>query len=125
MGDIQFYPQNRREGIARTFRGKSGHVRPGNGVSGPPIAPGAEFVYEFRATPADTHWYHSHTGVQYGDGLFGPLLVDERTPIATYDRDEVLLLNDWFLEPDDTLLARLLKGGMGKMPGKPGPASPE
>src|SRR5262249_4921270 len=29
-------------------------------VSGPPIAPGAEFVYEFRATPAGTHWYHSH-----------------------------------------------------------------
>lgn len=87
-------------------------------VSAPPIGPGAEFVYEFRATPSGTHWYHSHTGVQYGDGLFGPLLVEERTPIATYDRDEVLLLNDWFLEPGDTLLARLLKGDMGKMPRK-------
>jgi FtsP/CotA-like multicopper oxidase with cupredoxin domain len=87
-------------------------------VSGPPIAPGAEFVYAFRATPAGTHWYHSHTGVQYGDGLFGPLLVEERTPIARYDREEILLFNDWFLEPGDTLLARLLKGGMGKMPDK-------
>src|SRR5262245_37521323 len=26
------------------------------GVSAPPIDPGAEFVYEFRATPAGTHW---------------------------------------------------------------------
>jgi hypothetical protein len=28
------------------------------------------------------------------------------------------LINDWFRESGDTLLARLLKGGMGKMPGK-------
>jgi FtsP/CotA-like multicopper oxidase with cupredoxin domain len=86
------------------------------GVSGPPIAPGGEFLYEFQATPAGTHWYHSHVGVQYGNGLFGPLVVEERTPIATYDREELLLINDWFLEPGDTLLARLLQGGMEKMP---------
>lgn len=89
-----------------------------DGVTGPPIAPGGEFLYEFQATPAGTHWYHSHVGVQYGDGLFGPLVVEERTPIATYDRDEVLLINDWFLEPGDTLLAQLLHGGMEKMPGE-------
>jgi FtsP/CotA-like multicopper oxidase with cupredoxin domain len=88
------------------------------GVSGPPILPGAEFVYEFRATPAGTHWYHSHVGVQYGEGLFGPLVVEEQTPIARYDRDEILVLNDWFLESGDILLARLEKGGMGKMPDK-------
>lgn len=86
-----------------------------DGVSGPPIAPGAEFVYEFRATPAGTHWYHSHVGVQYGDGLFGSLLVDESTPIATYDREEILMINDWFLEPSEALLAHLLKGKMVKM----------
>ena len=38
--------------------------------------PGSEFVYEFKATPAGTHWYHSHVGVQYGNGLFGPLIVE-------------------------------------------------
>jgi FtsP/CotA-like multicopper oxidase with cupredoxin domain len=89
-----------------------------DGVSRPPIAPGDKFVYEYRATPAGTHWYHSHVGVQYGEGLFGPLVVEERTPIADYDREEILMINDWFLESGDTLLARLLKGGMGKMPGK-------
>src|SRR5262249_36914710 len=89
-----------------------------DGVSAPPIAPGTEFVYEYRATPAGTHWYHSHVGGQYGDGLFGPLIVEENTPIARYDRDEILMLSDWFLEPGDTLLAQLLKGGMEKMPGK-------
>jgi FtsP/CotA-like multicopper oxidase with cupredoxin domain len=88
------------------------------GVTGPPTDPGAEFVYEFRATPAGTHWYHAHVGVQYGEGLFGPLIVEERTPIAKYDREEILMINDWFLEPGDTLLAGILKGGKEKMPGK-------
>jgi FtsP/CotA-like multicopper oxidase with cupredoxin domain len=84
------------------------------GVSAPPVPDGTAFVYEFRATPAGTHWYHSHTGVQYGDGLFGPLIVDEEEPIAAYDREEVLLINDWFLEAGDTLLARL-RDGAGRM----------
>ena len=78
-------------------------------VSAPPIPPGAEFVYEFKATPAGTHWYHSHTGVQYGDGLFGPLIVDEETAPFEYDREEVLLLNDWFLKPSEEILADLVK----------------
>jgi FtsP/CotA-like multicopper oxidase with cupredoxin domain len=89
------------------------------GVSGPPVPDGAAFVHEFRATPAGTHWYHSHTGVQYGDGLFGPLIVDEKEPIAAYDREAVLLINDWFLESGDTLLARIRKGpGRMKKPAK-------
>jgi len=82
-------------------------------VSAPPIPPGAEFVYEFQATPAGTHWYHSHTGVQYGDGLFGPLIVDEETPPYRYDREEVLLFNDWFLKPSEEILADLLKPAEG------------
>jgi FtsP/CotA-like multicopper oxidase with cupredoxin domain len=84
-------------------------------VSQVPIAPGADMIYEFTATPAGTHWYHAHVGVQYGDGLFGPLLIEERTPIATYDREETLLMNDWFHELGDVLLARLLKPNKMKM----------
>ncbi|HEY2881406.1 MAG TPA: multicopper oxidase family protein [Pirellulales bacterium] len=80
-----------------------------DGVSHPPIPPGEEFTYEFKATPAGTHWYHSHTGVQYSDGLFGPLIVDEATPPAKYDREETLLINDWFLAQSDAILAGLLK----------------
>jgi FtsP/CotA-like multicopper oxidase with cupredoxin domain len=87
-------------------------------VSGPPIAPGAEFVYEFTATPIGTHWYHSHVGVQRGDGLFGALIVEERSPIATYDREEILIVNDWFQQTGDTLLADILKGTFMKMAGK-------
>ncbi len=87
-------------------------------VSRPPIPSGEEFVYDFEATPAGTHWYHSHVGVQYGNGLFGPLVVEERTPIASYDREEIVFLNDWFLEPGEKLLAGLVKGAGMKMPAK-------
>jgi FtsP/CotA-like multicopper oxidase with cupredoxin domain len=87
-------------------------------VSAPPIPAGQDFLYQFRATPAGTHWYHSHVGVQYGNGLFGPLIVEEREPIAAYDREEILFLNDWFLQPGDTLLADIRKGAFMKMPGK-------
>jgi FtsP/CotA-like multicopper oxidase with cupredoxin domain len=87
-------------------------------VSRPPIPAGSEFVYQFKATPAGTHWYHSHVGVQYGNGLFGPLIVEERTPIAAYDREAILFLTDWFLEPGDALLAGILKGMDMKMPAR-------
>jgi FtsP/CotA-like multicopper oxidase with cupredoxin domain len=87
------------------------------GVSREPIAPGESFVYDFIAEPAGTHWYHSHVGVQYGNGLFGPFVVEEMSPIASYDRDEVLLINDWFREPGDALLASLLNSpAMADMP---------
>jgi multicopper oxidase len=77
-------------------------------VSHEPIPPGKSFVYEFEATPAGTHWYHSHVGVQYANGLFGPLVIDEPTPPARYDREEILLINDWFLRPADKILAGLV-----------------
>jgi multicopper oxidase len=89
-------------------------------VSRAPIAPGSSFVYEFEATPAGTHWYHSHVGVQYANGLFGPLVVDEVTPPAKYDREEILLVNDWFLRPAEAILAGLVgptQPGGAPMPG--------
>ena len=82
------------------------------GVTQEPGPAGAEFVYEIKAEPAGAHWYHSHVGVQYGNGLFGPLVVEEREPIAGYDREEVLLINDWFLGPAEVLLDRLIKEGL-------------
>lgn len=88
------------------------------GISQEPVPPGAEFLYEYKATPAGTHWYHSHVGVQYGNGLFGPLIIEDPAPIARYDREELIFINDWFWELGDPILARLMKGGMGKMPDK-------
>ena len=85
------------------------------GVSGPPIAPGQTFTYDFIATPGGTHWYHSHAGVQYGNGLYGPLIVEEVKPIARYDRDEILLFNDWDHQSAEQLWQELSTRGMGAM----------
>ena len=44
------------------------------------IAPSSSFRYIFRAFPPGTHWYHSHSGAQRTDGLFGALIVREDSP---------------------------------------------
>ena len=47
-------------------------------LSQAPITPGSVFRYSFTASPAGTHWYHSHVGTQRTDGLFGSLVVREK-----------------------------------------------
>jgi iron transport multicopper oxidase len=42
-----------------------------------PINPGGSFQYKFIASPAGTHWYHSHDKGQYPDGLRGKLIVHD------------------------------------------------
>ena len=53
-------------------------------ISQYPIGPGATFDYIFKATPAGTHWYHSHVGAQRTDGLFGALVVREKNDFFHY-----------------------------------------
>ena len=43
-----------------------------------PIQAGGSFRYIFKATPAGSFWYHSHSGPQRTDGLFGALIVWEK-----------------------------------------------
>ena len=43
------------------------------------IGCGNTFDYIFKATPPGTHWYHSHSGTQRTEGLFGSLIVLEDT----------------------------------------------
>ena len=73
------------------------------GVTQPAVHPGADFVYEFAATPAGSYMYHSHFTLQPDRGLVGPLIVEERQPHVDYDRDFTLVLTDF-------------------LPGAPGPA---
>ena len=44
----------------------------------PPIAPGATFTYEFPLRQTGTYWYHSHTGLQEQQGVFGAIVVSPR-----------------------------------------------
>jgi len=53
-----------------------------------PIVPGASFTYEFNASPAGSHMYHSHHNAtdQVGRGLLGAFIVDPLDPKERYDR---------------------------------------
>lgn len=66
-----------------------------------PIAPGETFVYEFDVPDAGTYWYHPHqrSFEQVGRGLYGPLIIEEREPVAA-DRDIIWMLGDWRLGED-------------------------
>lgn len=45
------------------------------GVSQCGIPPGQSFTYEFHIDDQrGTFWWHAHLGVQYSDGLYGPLV---------------------------------------------------
>lgn len=48
------------------------------GISQKAYRPGTTFRYRFKAEPAGTFWYHAHSGVQYANGLRGPLIIKVR-----------------------------------------------
>ena len=65
------------------------------GVSFPGIKPRSTFDYEFPIIQSGTYWYHSHSGYQEQDGLYGPIVIDPAgaDPVA-YDREHVIVLAD-------------------------------
>lgn len=88
-----------------------------DGISQCSIQSNYDFTYQFKAWPAGTHWYHSHTGVQYGDGLRGLLLVkDPDDPNkALYDHDlleHMLLIADYMPETSNAILMQLIEGNL-------------
>ncbi|KAL8642498.1 MAG: hypothetical protein Q9228_000816 [Teloschistes exilis] len=48
------------------------------GVSQKPIDPGQTYVYRFKAYPAGTYWYHSHSRATLLDGLYGALFINPK-----------------------------------------------
>ena len=76
------------------------------GLTQAPIRPGDRFVYEFTPPDAGTFWYHPHADglQQLGRGLAGPLIIEEREPVAV-DRDVVWMLQDWRLTPQKQIAA--------------------
>ena len=92
------------------------------GITQPPVEPGQGFDYEFIVPDPGTYFYHPHVGLQVDRGLYGPLVVEDPDEPGRYDREAVLVLDDWTLGVGPTpeqFLARLLRGGMrhARMPG--------
>lgn len=65
------------------------------------IKTGGEFVYEFAATPAGTRFYHTHgsnhttSAKQLDMGLSGAFIVEPKNKTLAYDKESILLLDEW------------------------------
>jgi len=87
-------------------------IRIDNAMDGVPgltqdaVPPGASFDYDFALPDAGTYWYHAHekSYEQVARGLYGPLIVEEPDP-PEVDREEVLVLDDWRVDPATGQLA--------------------
>ena len=75
-----------------------------------PVPEGGSFDYDFVAPDPGTYWYHAHnrSWEQVARGLAGPLIVEDREPWAGREgaatREHTLVLDDWLLERDGTLV---------------------
>nr|WP_298794550.1 copper resistance system multicopper oxidase [uncultured Acetobacter sp.] len=66
------------------------------GLSFTGIKPGETFTYRFRLHQSGTYWYHSHSGMQEAQGLYGAVVIDPIHPDPNAcDRDYVILLSEW------------------------------
>ena len=75
-----------------------------DGVSGltqTAVPSGESFAYDFVVPDAGTYWYHAHNRSfeQMARGLYGALIVEEPDALDI-DREEVLILDDWLVNPD-------------------------
>ncbi|MEU9110530.1 multicopper oxidase family protein [Streptomyces sp. NPDC048483] len=84
------------------------------GITQRPILPGASFTYRFIAGHPGTYWMHPHTGVQIDRGLYAPVIVDDPKEPLSYDKEWIVMLDDWVDGVDgstpDAVLAQLHEG---------------
>ncbi|RKP30603.1 hypothetical protein METBISCDRAFT_23146 [Metschnikowia bicuspidata] len=70
------------------------------GVTQCPIAPGDTMLYNFTvADQVGTYWYHSHTLGQYGDGMRGLFIIEEKEKSDypfEFAEDVTLKIGDWY-----------------------------
>lgn len=83
------------------------------------IGAGADFHYDFKLPHPGTYWYHSHVEMQRERALYGALIIDDPQEPLVYDKEWVIVLDDWVDgvtgNPDDVI--KELSKGMGDMGG--------
>ncbi|KAH8927079.1 multicopper oxidase [Atractiella rhizophila] len=85
------------------------------------------FVYEWVAQDYGTYWYHSHSAVQYTDGLQGPLIIhspdDPLKRGVDFDIEEVIMMADWYHDEASNIINELLDSGYQGSIASPSPQS--
>ncbi|MFD4537070.1 multicopper oxidase family protein [Kitasatospora sp. NPDC058397] len=88
------------------------------GLTQDAVRAGAGFEYRFALAHPGTYWFHPHSGVQQDRGLYAPLIVEDPREPLRYDKEWVVVLDDWVDGVDgstpDAVLAELARG-MGGM----------
>lgn len=80
------------------------------GISFDGIEPGETFTYRFPIRQSGTYWFHSHTGFQEQEGMYGSIVIAPKTPENfSYDRDYVVVLSDMHNDSGQTILHNLKK----------------
>ncbi|MEW9920228.1 multicopper oxidase family protein [Marimonas sp. MJW-29] len=76
------------------------------GLTQAAVIPGEDFDYDFAVPDAGTYWYHAHNRSfeQVARGLHGALIIEEPDPLDI-DREEVLILDDWLINPETGQIA--------------------
>ncbi|MEV6806500.1 multicopper oxidase family protein [Streptomyces sp. NPDC051132] len=96
------------------------------------IHPGDDFRYRFTVKHPGTYLLHSHVGMQPDRALYAPLVVEDPKEPLSYDKEWVVVLDDWLDGVDgstpDNVLEQLKPGGamdMGGMAMGPSHGSPD
>jgi FtsP/CotA-like multicopper oxidase with cupredoxin domain len=101
------------EGVSIHWHGL--HMRGENSMDGAvgftqsPILPGKSFIYKFTIKDQDgTFWYHAHSHVQRGDGLYGGLIVHRPIDLTdgVIENEVMVLASDWFHRSAGSMLDR-------------------
>src|SRR5947207_15734856 len=67
------------------------------GITQCAIQPNTSFTYNFTLQQSGTYWWHSHFGLEYQDGLFGPLIIHGRNePDYNVDGDFIVMIDDLY-----------------------------
>ena len=78
------------------------------GMSFDGIKPGETFTYTFPIVQSGTYWYHSHSGFQEQQGVYGAIVIDPKVKDPyEYDREYVISLSDWSDEKPSSVYRKL------------------
>ena len=78
------------------------------GISFDGIPPGATFTYQFKVQQSGTYWYHSHSGMQEQEGMYGAIVISPALADAIKsERDYVVALSDWTDEDPMRVMMKL------------------